>query len=120
MAQPESGVVRADEPHFAAGPPIHPAAAALLVAVDNLWFLADWNVLSWIVTIPASFFTVALPTFWIQRKLRRNPARKALFYAVVLGIVAAVPTSVTGTPVGLAILAWTGISRWLGMPGRKN
>ena len=32
-------------------------------------------------------------------------AAKALF----LGIVAAVPFSVTGTPIGIALLAWAGI-----------
>ena len=31
---------------------------------------------------------------------------------VVLGLVAAVPTSLTGTPVGMALLAWAGVDRW--------
>lgn len=102
------------------GPPIHPAAAALLVAVDNLWNLADWAVLTWILTIPLSFISVALPVFWIQRRMKRNPAGRALFFAIVLGVIAAIPTSLTGTPAGLALLAWTGISRWLGwQAGRR-
>ena len=102
------------------GPPIHPAAAVLLLGVDNMWNLAEWTVVSWILTIPASFVTVAVPTFWIQRKFRRNSIGKALFFAGVLGVIAAVPTSLTGTPVGLAFLAWTGVSRWLGWPSKNG
>jgi len=114
-------VTTAADPHAQAGappgPPVHPAAAALLLAVDNLWNLADWTVLSWFLTIPASFLTVSIPTLVIQRKLRGQRWGTALFFAVLLGAVAAVPTSVTGTPVGMALLAWTGISRWLGWRG---
>lgn len=99
------------------GPPIHAASAALLVAVDNLWNLADWAVLTWLITIPSSFMTVAVPVFWIQRRLKGDPRARALAFAVLLGAIAAVPTSVTGTPAGLALLAWTGVSRLLGWGG---
>ncbi|MBM3881066.1 MAG: hypothetical protein FJ387_15315 [Verrucomicrobia bacterium] len=96
------------------GPPVHPLAAFLLLVVDNLWNLGDWLVLDWIVTIPLSFLSVFVPTFVIQKTLQRNSFFRALAYALLLGVVAAVPTSVTGTPVGLAILAWTGIHRLVG------
>jgi hypothetical protein len=36
----------------------------------------------------------------------------ALAKALVLGLVAAIPTSLTGTPVGMALLAWAGVDRW--------
>jgi len=43
----------------------------------------------------------------------------AFGYSFLLAIVAAVPTSLLGTPVGLALLAWTGISRlWGGSQGK--
>lgn len=89
----------------------HPLAATLLLAVDNLWLLADWAVLTWIVTIPLSFLTVAVPTFVVQRRNNGDTVGRALLKAIFLGAVAAVPTSVTGTPVGLALLAWAGIRR---------
>ena len=33
---------------------------------------------------------------------------------VVLAVLAAIPTFVTGTPVGLGLLAWTGLGKLLG------
>jgi len=98
------------------GAPIHPAAAILLIVVDNLWNFADWAVIAWIVTIPLSFLSVFIPTFFLQKALRKDSPGRALGYALLLGVVAAVPTSVTGTPVGLALLAWTGLARLIGRP----
>ena len=102
-----------------AGPPIHPLSAILLLAVDNLWNLADWAVLDWVVTIPLSFISVFLPVLLIQKVVRRDTLGKALAYALLLAVIAAVPTSLTGTPIGLALLAWTGISRLIGRPLAK-
>ena len=101
------------------GPPVHPAAALLLLVVDNLWNLADWAVLDWFLTIPLSFLSVCVPVFFIQKLLKKNPPRRALGYALLLGIIAGVPFSVTGTPVGVALLAWSGISRLLGRPAGR-
>ena len=98
------------------GPPIHGAAALLLLVVDNLWNLADWMVIDWIITIPLSFVSVFVPTFFIQRLLKRDSVGQALGYAALLGVLAAVPFSVTGSTVGVALLAWLGISRLLGKP----
>ena len=94
------------------GTPIHPLAAGLLVAVDNLWNLADWAVVTWWLTVPRSFLSVFVPTVWLQRRLRKDRWGSALAKALVLGLVAAVPTSLTGTPVGMALLAWAGVDRW--------
>ncbi len=91
--------------------PVHPLAAALLVFVDNLWNLADWAVVDWIVTIPLSFLTVFAPVVFIQRFLGRDGWGKSFGKGLLLGVLAAVPTSITGTPVGLALLTWAGILR---------
>lgn len=93
------------------GPPVHPVAAAALLFVDNLWMLADWNALTWLITIPLSFLSVAATTFFLQRFLNRDGWTKSFGKGVLLGIIAGVPTSVTGTPVGLALLTWAGIMR---------
>ena len=91
--------------------PFHPTAAALLVVVDNLWALEDWYDLTRILTVPLSFLSVAVPTYWLQRRFRQDTRRTAFLKALFFGVVAAVPTSVTGTPIGLALLAWAGVRR---------
>lgn len=90
---------------------MHPLAAGLLVFVDNLWMLADWNAVTWFLTIPLSFLSVGFTTVLLQRFLHRDRWGKALGKGFLLGVIAGVPTSVTGTPVGLALLTWAGIMR---------
>ncbi|MGH2361981.1 MAG: hypothetical protein ACRDGM_15760, partial [bacterium] len=92
------------------GAPIHPLASTLLLCVDNLWNLADWAG-AWILTVPLSFLSVAVPTAWIQRKMHGDGWGRALVKGFLLGVVAAVPSSITGTPVGIALLAWAGMDR---------
>lgn len=101
------------------GAPIHPLSAILLLVFDNLWTIPEFVVIDWIVTIPLSFVSVFVPTFFIQKTLKRDSAGRAFVFALLLGVLAAVPTSLTGTPVGLAILAWTGISKLVGSPLSK-
>ncbi len=91
--------------------PVHPLAAALLVFVDNLWMLADWNAVTWFLTIPLSFLSVSIATTFIQRWLHRDTWGRSLGKGLLLGVLAGVPTSVTGTPVGVALLTWAGIMR---------
>jgi hypothetical protein len=91
--------------------PFHPAASALLLLIDNLWMIPEFAVVDWPVTIPLCFLSTFFPTFWIQRRLAKNPFASALAKALFFAFVAAVPFSVTGTPVGLAFLAWAGVRR---------
>ena len=120
-AGPEEQSVRPERiPPGGEGPPIHPLAAVLLITVDNLWNFADWAVVSWVVTVPLGFLSVFFPTLLIQRFLKRDSMGKAFSYALLLGAVAAIPTSVTGTPVGVALLAWTGISKLIGKQQPTN
>jgi hypothetical protein len=98
-------------------PPVHPLAAVVLLVVDNLWNLADWAIVSWVVTIPAAFLSVFLPTLVLHRRGLGQPVWKALSWAALLGAIAAVPFSVGGTATGAALLAWLGVQRWSGKPG---
>ena len=111
--EPRAGAQRAPRP---GGAPVHPLAAILLIAVDNLWMLEEWAVVTWLVTIPLSFVSVAMPTFFIQKLVNKDRFARAFGLSLLLGTIAAVPTSVTGTPVGLALLAWAGLDRLLGKP----
>jgi hypothetical protein len=88
---------------------IHPVAALLLMVIDALWSLADWAALAWGVTIPLSFFVVAVPTFFVQKSLNRDTGGRALAVAGLLGALAAVPTPVMGTVIGAIALALAGL-----------
>jgi hypothetical protein len=90
-------------------PLIHPISAVLLVAIDSLWTFADWAAFAWIVTIPLSFFAVAIPTFLIQKYIKKDPGGKSLAVASFLGVLAAVPTPITGTVVGAIALGLAGM-----------
>ena len=101
------------------GQPIHALSALTLVAIDSLWALFDWVPPLWIITIPFCFGAVFLPTFLIQKHLKRDSIGRALAFASLLGILAAIPTPITGTPVGLALLAWSGLGKLFGSPIRR-
>lgn len=78
----------------------------VLVGVDALWTLADWAALLWFISIPLSFFACAAPVFFIQKFIHRDRFLRAVGVALLCGMLAAVPFPVTGTIVGLSILAW--------------
>jgi hypothetical protein len=99
--------------------PIHPLSAIALLAIDNLWMLEDWIAITWFITIPLSFLTVFFPVFFIQKFVNKDSFGRALAFASLLGVIAAVPTSLTGTPVGLGLLAWTGLGKLFGRTPRK-
>ncbi|KAB2667646.1 MAG: hypothetical protein DVB31_07905 [Verrucomicrobia bacterium] len=83
----------------------------MLLVFDNLWMIPEFVVVDWIFTVPLCFLSVAGSTYWIQRRRQGDVHGTALWKALLLGAVAAVPFSVTGTPVGLALLAWFGIKK---------
>jgi len=103
----------------AEGAPIHALSALILVAVDGLWAVFDWAPPIWPVAIPFCFFTVFLPTFLIQKFLRKDSNGRALTFATILAVLAAIPTPITGTPIGLALLAWTGLGKIFGKATTK-
>ena len=104
----------------AAGPAVHPIAALLLLLVDNLWNLADWTILGWVLTVPLSFLSVAVPTFALQHWGLRQRVGQALGWSLLLGGIAAVPFSVGGTTIGAILLAWLGISRLSSGPAARG
>ena len=97
-----------------AGTPIHALSALILVAVDSLWAIFDWLPPVWPLAIPLCFLGVFLPTLTIQKSLKGDSTGKALAFAFILGVLAAIPTPITGTPIGIGLLAWTGLGRILG------
>lgn len=93
--------------------PIHALSALILVAVDSLWAIFDWLPPLWIVAIPLCFLAVFVPVFLIQRHLKQDQPGRALAFGTLLGVLAALPLPIFGTPVGIGLLAWTGLGKWL-------
>jgi hypothetical protein len=87
---------------------IHPLSAALLIAVDSLWTLADWAAIAWPVTIPLSFLAVFVPSMLIQKFFKKDSTGRSAAVAAFLGVLAAIPTPITGTMVGTLALALAG------------
>jgi hypothetical protein len=98
--------------------PIHALSALILVAVDSLWAAFDFVPPLWVVAIPLCFLAVFVPTFLIQKYLKRDTNGRALAFATLLGVLAAIPTPITGTSVGIAVLAWSGLARLIGKKPR--
>ena len=82
--------------------------------MDNLWLLPEFLIIDWVITVPLCFLTVLIPTLMIQKLIKKQALGAALGYSVLLAFIAAVPTSLLGTPVGAAMLAWFGISKLWG------
>jgi integral membrane sensor domain MASE1 len=101
------------------GPPIHGLSALILVAVDSLWIPGDFLMPVSLVAVPACFAAVFIPTYLIQRHLKNDSKGRALTFATILAVLAAIPTPITGTPVGFALLAWTGLGKLLGRSPSK-
>jgi hypothetical protein len=109
----------AAEPPAPDSRPIHALSALILVAVDSLWAVFDLAPPIWLIAIPGCFVAVFVPTFLIQKHLKRDSIGRALTFATLLAVLAAIPTFVTGTPVGLALLAWSGLGKLFGRSAPK-
>lgn len=109
-------VNRASEAPVGERPPLtsfHPASAAVLMVVDNLWTLPEFaGPELWFLTIPLAFLVVLTATVWIQRRRNRDGLGAAWAKGVFLGVLAAVPFSITGTTAGMLLLGWFGIRKW--------
>jgi len=109
---PKDGAPRIEVPRDQ--PLIHPLSALLLIVVDALWTIPDMAAFAWLVTVPACFLAVFLPSFFIQKLMKKDSAGKAFAVAAALGVLAAVPTPIMGTAVGAIALALSGL-RTLGL-----
>ena len=107
-AAPASASSRSD------GPPIHALSALILAAVDSLWAVFLWEPPVWIIAIPSCFLAVFLPVYLVQRHLKNDTKGRALTFATLLAVLAALPTPITGTLVGSGLLAWTGLGKIFG------
>jgi hypothetical protein len=86
----------------------------LILGVDWLFFApeAASAQTALIVTVPLAFLLAGTGTFWIQRRRNGDTRRAALLKALVGGVLAAVPTPISGTIFGTLVLVLSGLSSW--------
>jgi len=111
---PESGREQSSGEQRRDPVPVHALSALVLAAVDSLWAIFEFAPLFWLLAIPSCFVAVFVPVYLIQRHLKGDAPGRAAAFAALLATLAAIPTPVMGTPVGLGLLAWTGLGRLLG------
>lgn len=101
--------------------PIHPLAAMVTVVLDN--FFGVFEILDpLLILLTTSLVTVigTVSTSLIQRYLAKDEWGAAIAKGLAMGIVAGVPFPVTGTAVGLPLLAWAGLHEWVKLPAPKK
>lgn len=92
---------------------LRPASAAMILGVDWLFFGAEFITLGGGVLFAslAAFAITTAGVFWIQRSRNGDSRGSAAIKALFAGIVAGIPTSVSGTVLGTLVLLLAGISR---------
>jgi hypothetical protein len=101
--------------------PVHPLAALATIILDNLFTLPEIaGPEAWILTIPLIGGTGFITTLLIQHYLAKDGWGESVAKAMVMGIIAGVPFSVTGTAAGSVLLAWAGLHEWLRFPASKR
>jgi hypothetical protein len=110
------------EPRRAIPPaPIHPLAALATIVLDNLFALPELaGPEFWPFTVPLIGGVGLLTTTMVQHYVAKDSWGEALAKGLVMGVIAGVPISVTGTAVGGVLLAWAGLHEWLKLPAPKD
>jgi len=100
--------------------PVHPLAALATIVLDTLFTIPEIaGPEVWILTIPLIGGTGFITTLLIQHYLAKDGWGESVAKAMVMGIIAGVPFSVTGTAAGGVLLAWAGLHEWLRFPASK-
>jgi hypothetical protein len=100
--------------------PIHPLAALATIVLDSIFALPDIVPEVWIITIPLVGGICFITTTMVQHYLAKDGWGESVAKGLVMGIIAGVPISVTGTAVGGILLAWAGLHEWVRPPAPKE
>ena len=100
--------------------PIHPLAALATLVLDNIFGVFELvDPLTIILTSLTVGTLGTVTTTLVQHYLAKDDWGPAIAKGLVMGIVAGVPFQVTGTAVGIPLLAWAGLHEWVRLPGGK-
>jgi hypothetical protein len=101
--------------------PVHPLAAITTVVLDNVFGVFEIiDPLAIIVTSLGVGILGTISTTLVQRYLAKDSWGASIAKGLVMGIIAGVPFPVTGTAVGVPLLAWAGLHEWVKLPAPKG
>jgi hypothetical protein len=120
--QMKSGLPLLPDPRRPIPPaPIHPLAALATIVLDNIFAIPELaGPELWIITIPLVGGICFVTTTMVQHYLAKDSWGESIAKGLVMGIIAGVPISVTGTAVGGILLAWAGLHEWVRPPAAKE
>jgi hypothetical protein len=97
--------------------PVHPLAALTTIVLDNVFGAFEIvDPLALVLTCVSVGTLGAVTTMLVQRYLAKDGWGASVAKGLVMGILAGVPFQVTGTAVGLPLLAWAGLHEWVKLP----
>jgi hypothetical protein len=101
--------------------PVHPLAALTTIVLDNVFGVVEIvDPLALVLTSLTVGAVGTLTTMFVQRYLAKDSWGVAIAKGLVMGVIAGVPFQVTGTAVGVPLLAWAGLHQWIKLPAPKD
>ncbi len=101
--------------------PIHPLAALTTIELENIF---GWIELVSPLALALTSVSVGvvgfLTTMFVQRYLAKDGWGASVAKGLVMGVLAGVPYQVTGTAIGVPLLAWAGAHQWIKLPPLKG
>jgi hypothetical protein len=101
--------------------PVHPLAALATIVLDNVFGVIELvDPFTIILTSISVGVLGTVTTMLVQRYLAKDSWGASIAKGLVMGIVAGVPFQVTGTAVGIPLLAWAGLHEWVRTPASQG
>ena len=101
--------------------PIHPLAALSTIVLDNVFGVFEITDPFILVLTSLGVGTLnTVTTMLLQRYLAKDGWGASIAKGLVMGIIAGVPFQVTGTAVGIPLLAWAGLHELIKLPLSKG
>ena len=101
--------------------PVHPLAALATIVLDNVFGVIELvDPFTIILTSVSVGVLGTVTTMLVQRYLAKDSWGASIAKGLVMGIIAGVPFQVTGTAVGIPLLAWAGLHEWVRTPALKE
>jgi hypothetical protein len=101
--------------------PIHPMAALTTIVLDNIFgWIEIIDPFALVLTSLSVGVAGFLTTMFVQRYLAKDGWGASVAKGLVMGVLAGVPYQVTGTAIGVPLLAWAGAHQWIKLPPPKD